>query len=303
MTDRAKEEALSQLKMSMLAGQNIKIVNDGNIGTMERRLPLHQYIREIWRYRHFTMMHAKHKAGGTTDGLFLGRLWLILEPLLRIVMYGMLFGLVLNTSRGIQNFVGFLVIGVIFFGMMSKGLTTGSGLIQKSRAMMRTFRFPRATLVVGEAMREFIVGLAPAVIAVVTALAFQWGAPLSWSVILVIPLYIMIHVFAAGLAFISARVTAFIPDTRKILQFVTRAWFYVSGVFFLVDRYDSVPEIQAVMKENPAYRFLQAVRSVVMYGDHLAMADWLVLAAWSFGTLAVGLVFFWRAENRYVRVP
>ena len=102
--------------------------------------------------------------------------------------------------------------------------------------------------------------------------------------------------------FIVARVTAFVPDARRVIAFVNRGWFYVSGVFFSVDRFVSVPSLQKVMMENPAYLFLTAVRDSAIYGTATTAETWLRLLLWSFGTLTIGFVFFWRAENRYAHL-
>ena len=275
---------------------------DEELSSTNARKSLAAYVSDTWRYRHFIYEHAKFKAAVDNDDMFLGRLWNVLEPLLRIAMYGLMFGFVLRTSRGVDNFVGFLIIGLTYFSMMSRGLGSGSGLVQRSKAMMRTFRFPRVSIVVGEAIRGFISNLIPGMLAVFAALAFQWGTWPSWTVVLIVPIYCLIHLFSFGLLLISARVTAFLPDAKKIVFFINRAWFYVSGVFFSVERYARIPEVQEVMQANPAYRYLQAARGVVMYGNCPSASEWLILILWAVGTSVIGFIFFWRAEDRYVHV-
>lgn len=302
MADQQEADAIRSLQQAIPKNRRTVLVADDELFSTNERASLAKYLANTWRYRHFIFEHARFKAAGDNDDMFLGKLWNILEPLLRIAMYGVMFGVVLQTARGIENFVGFLVIGLMYFSMMSRGLGSGSGLVQRSKAMMRTFRFPRASLVVGEAIKGFISNIIPGTLAVLAALAFQWGDPLSWSVVLIVPIYFLIHLFSFGLLLISARVTAFVPDAKKIVFFVNRAWFYVSGVFFSVERYARVPEIQEVMQANPAYRFLEAARSVVMYNQIPSLSEWLVLVLWATGASTVGFIFFWRAEDRYVHV-
>lgn len=298
MADREELKLVSRLRDG--ASYSEVLIDDSILRPNARRESLPRYVSSMWKYRHFIVAHSRYKSVGDTDDLFLGKAWNILEPLLRIAMYGFLFGLILNTSRGIPNFIGFLVIGITYFSMMSRGLSGGAGLLQRSRSMIGTFRFPRATVVVGETLKGCFASLAPASLAILAALAFQWGEPLSWTIVLVIPLLGLINVFAFGLMLISARITAFLPDAKKIVFFINRAWFYISGIFFSIERFNTHPEIQSVMLQNPAYRFLQAVRGSVMYGDAPTASDWAVLCAWSFGAALIGFVFFWRAEARYV---
>lgn len=275
------------------------LVDDSRLQKLNVRPKLFRYIRNLWNRRYFIAAEASGKAFDSQRDMILGRAWTVLSPLLDAAMYGVLFGLLLRTSRGIENFIGYLLIGIIFFGFMQAGLTGGTNLIKSSQNMIAAFTFPRAALVISQTLRNFITGLAPALIAVVGALAFQWGSPPSWRLFLVIPLYILIHVFSAGIMFIVARFCAFIPDLRALVRVASRAWFFTSGVFFSIERYATVPVIQEIMVANPAYQFLQAVRGVVMYADVPDLETWLYLSAWTFGTVGVGLIFFWRAEERY----
>lgn len=302
MKDQEELAAIEGLVRDLQSRDGILLVSDESLMSTQRRERLGTYISSMWRYRHFTYEYSRYKAKADNDDMFLGKLWTLLEPLLRIGMYGVIFGMILNTSRGIENFVGFLIIGVMFFSQMSRGLGGGSGIIQRSRAMMRTFRFPRASLVVGEALRSFFASLIPLSLSVLAALLFQLNQPISWTLVLVVPLVLLMSVFALGIMFFTARITAFLPDAKKIVFFVNRAWFYVSGVFFSVERFARVPELQTVMVANPAYRFLSAVRGAVMYAEAPSVKDWGILLAWAGGTLLLGFFYFWRAEDRYVHV-
>lgn len=302
MRDEQELEAVAKLAAESSPDSNTVLADDTNLNFTHVRLPVSQYLAEMWRYRKFTVANARFRASADNDDMFLGRFWTVLEPLLRIAMYGTIFGLLLNTSRGIDNFLGFLVLGLTFFSMMSRGLGNGAGLIQRSRAMMRTFKFPRASLVVGESLRGFFSNLIPAGLAVLAALAFQFGEPLHWTIIFVVPLILFMNIFALGLSFFTARITAFLPDAKKVVFFVNRAWFYVSGVFFSIERYDSVPELQRVMMLNPAYEFLKSIRGATMYGTAPTWEAWALMIGWSLGTLVLGFLFFWAAEEKYVHV-
>ncbi|AGF73050.1 ABC transporter permease [Corynebacterium halotolerans YIM 70093 = DSM 44683] len=278
---------------------NLELVNDDHLLRLNVRPKFFKYLRQLWGRRYFIAAEANGKSFDSQRDMFLGRAWVILSPLLDAALYGVLFGLLLRTSRGIENFIGYLIIGIIFFGYMQMGLIGGTTLIKSSQNMIAAFTFPRAALVFSQTVRNFIAGLAPALVAIVGALAFQWGNPPTWRIFLIIPLYILIHVFATGTMFIVARLCAFVPDLRTLVRVAGRAWFFTSGVFFSIERYATVPIIQEIMVANPAYQFLQAVRGVVMYADVPGLQTWVYLTAWAFGTFGVGLIFFWRAEERY----
>lgn len=278
------------------------VVDVSSLQALQSRPGLVEYCRQLWGRRAFIWADARLKALRTTKDYRLWRTWLVLQPLLDVAFYAFLFGVILKTSRGIDNFIGFLVLGVIFMRMIVGQLSQGIMLIRNSRGMIQTFTFPRAALAISQTLRSLLDNILPAVIAVLVALAAQKFIPFSWSVVLVVPLFFLIHIFGCGLMLIAARLTAVIPDTRALINFFTQAWFFLSGVMFSIERFVDHPVLYQVMTANPAYVFLTAIRGSVLYESAPTIETWLTLLAWTFGTLLVGLIYFWQAEERYVRL-
>ena len=100
MADQQEAEAIRFLQDASPKRKFTVLVPDEDLSASNRRKTLASYLSETWHYRHFIYEHAKFKASVDNDDMFLGRLWNLLEPLLRIAMYGLMFGLILRTSRG-----------------------------------------------------------------------------------------------------------------------------------------------------------------------------------------------------------
>lgn len=280
----------------------VQLVDASKLSSMQTRPGLLTYCALLWQRRHFIWADARFKALRTTKDYRLWRLWLVLQPLLDVAFYGFMFGLILKTSKGIDNFVGYLVIGVIFMRMMGGLLNQGSMLIRNSRGMIQTFQFPRASLAISQTLRNLLDNIVPALIAVLMGLAFQGFHGMSWTLVLVVPLFLLIHIFGCGLMLITARLTAELPDTRALISFLSQAWFFLSGVMFSIDRFVEHPVLHSAMTANPAYIFLQSVRGCVLYSEAPSVQTWSTLLAWTFGTFVAGLVYFWLAEAKYVRL-
>lgn len=278
------------------------LIDDADLTHTHPRPPLHHYLKALWQRRFFIWEDSKSKSFNDGRDTFLGGVWIFLNPLLQVAIYALVFGLILKTSRGMDNFLGFLVIGVIFFGFFSKGINGGSALIQSQRSMITSFHFPKAALVVSSVTKQFLDNLVPALMAVILALAFQPNVPPSWTVLLVVPLYLLTHVFIAGFEFFIARATAFVPDLKGLVNLLVRGLFFISGVFFTIDRFDTAPSLRAFVELNPIYQFLSAVRSCVIDGQAPPIEVWLYLSLWSLLTFVVGFVYFWKAEARYASV-
>lgn len=278
------------------------LVKDSDLISLQTRPNIFAYIKQTWNRRHFIWAHAKSQSLQDGQGMYLGRLWIILNPVLQIAVYGVLFGLILKTSKGMDNFIGFLTIGVVFFGMLGRGLTQGNRLIQSSRNLIGAFTFPRAVLVISTACKQTINDVAPATAAIAGAILFQLDSGIYPTVALVIPLFLLIHIFNLGMLFIISKATAFVPDFKGLVSIAQRGLFYFSGVFYDVSRFADIPVLREIMLANPFYQFLNAVRGCVLSGDAPSTQQWAYLCVWSFTTAITGFVFFWSSEEKYASV-
>ncbi len=265
------------------------------------RPPIRTYMARLWGRRHFIWAEAKARALSGNQGMLLGNGWLVLQPLLQGAMYGVIFGLLLQMSRGIENFIGYLIIGIFLFQFTARSLSGGAGAITGGMTMIRAFNFPRAALPVSVVVRE-LVGMLPVIATMfVLILAIPPHAELTWRWLL-FPLVLGLQaIFNLGVAFMAARFATHVPDLRNMISFVTRLWFYGSAVFFSLDRFVSDPELLAVLEANPMFLVLDMSRDLLLYGATPELYSWVLLTGWALATFLLGFYFFWQAEARYGR--
>ncbi|WP_312349425.1 ABC transporter permease [Actinomyces sp.] len=265
------------------------------------RPPLGEYVRQLWQRRHFILADARAKAFQTSRGTVLGRIWLVLQPFLDAFVYLVIFGILLQTGRGIPNFLAYLVVGVNFFTLLQLSLTSGGNIMPSSQNLLRAFSFPRASVVISWSLRSLLDFL-PTVLA---TMVFVMVAPPrvvpgpSWALF---PMVLLLGwIFSVGLALVTASMTARLPDLKFVWPLLGRFWFYGSGIFFSVDRFEDHPFVAELMNANPGYHFLLMSRDTLVYGNFPTSTDWIYLAAWALGTLVVGFVIFWSHEESYGR--
>lgn len=265
------------------------------------RPPIGRYLQELWRYRHFIFYDAKARVQSGNRRDRLGSAWLVLNPVLNGLTYYLIFGVLLNTSRGIENFVGYLVIGVFLFQFSARAITNGAKSIQANRTVIQAFSFPRATLPLAVNIRE-VIGSVPVIVTMLALILILPPAEnITFLWLLIIPALLLQALFNLGVGLILARLIARVNDVSYLLSFFIRVWMYSSAVFYSFDRYVDHPAALAVLQANPLYLVLDIVRDSVLYGVLPDWQSWAALAAWSFGLLIVGLLFFWRGEETYGR--
>lgn len=262
------------------------------------RTPLAAYLRELWARRHLAVALPLGTMRAENRDSVLGGLWHLLNPLLLAAVYYLIFGVILRTTGGTDNFIAFLTIGVFIFYYTSRSVTSGARAIVANQALMRSIRFPRAVLPVSAVLGELMALAFAVVVMLVVTLVTGERPTLAW--LLLVPILATQTVFNLGLAFIVARLTDHFRDVEPFLPFVLRIWLYVSGVFYSVERFLEDDSVLSLLRLNPAYAFITLARGALLEGGSAA-GDWAVATAWSLVLLVGGFAFFRAHEQAYGR--
>lgn len=255
------------------------------------------YFKSLWARRQYMLYSASNEVRSRQMTSLLGNIWHLLNPMLQIGVYFLIFGVVLGLDRG-ENYFVFLSIGIFIFGFTQRSTISGANSITSNKGLLNAFSFPRALLPVTSTLTEAIATLSPIVVMYAIALFSGFRPSAQW--LLLLPLLALQLLFNLGSALVAARATTSVRDISQLLPFVFRLLFYASGVLFNVDRYTSGKSYSWLFDLNPVYCLVTLARWTIMGGEF--RADLLaVLVVWS-GVIAVfGLVWFRSGEGSYGR--
>jgi len=266
------------------------------------RPPLGAYIKETWKRRAFALTLARYRIEAANQQNRLGLAWVVIRPLLNALVYGVIFGVVLKQqeSVGAVNYIPFLIVGVFIFEYFSDAFSDGSKAITSNEALVKSLSFPRILLPISTVLQA-IYELVPMVL-VMFVIVLISGEPITWAWFLVIPILILMTFFNAGVAFIAARITVHFRDFRQIVPFITRLFFYSTGVFFALDAYLApYPDVLFVARLNPVHDFIALVRGALIENAVILPLYWIVTAIAAVVFFVGGFIYFWRAEEQYGR--
>lgn len=281
------------------ASREVQHLSTSSLRRIGTRPGLFSYIRQLLQRRHFIREESRAKAFGSIKNTVLGRLWLILEPFLSAGIYFFIFAVILRFDRGVDNFVAYLVVGVIFFGYLTQHITGGATIMTGGRNLIRAFAFPRASLVLSFARRTGIDFL-PTIVAVLLFISIVPPHALPSLTWLATPIAMALAVpFAVGLSLIVATLTTLLKDLKFIWPLLTRFWFYSSGIFWHINMFQEGSLLHTAMQLNPGWVVLELCRQTLIYGTIPPLSMWLYFAAWSFGLFVVGFILFWSQEERF----
>ena len=259
------------------------------------------YVRHAWRRRHFAYAMPLERLRSRHQNTVLGNVWNLLNPMLTAVVYFLIFSVVLNASRGVDNYILWLVIGLFVFRLTSASVSQGATSVTGRQGLVRSIKFPRVLLPVSTTIGEFLsFGFEVMILLLVAVVT---GEGLSWRVV-ALPGVIALHFcFNLGLAMMVARLNDSFRDVQQLIPFVFMLLRYVCGVMIPISRFEGAAPTAVfyVFEWNPLVQIIDLYRWVLMDSQpSLSLFD-LSHAVVAIVVLLVGLKFFSSAEHRYGR--
>lgn len=276
------------------------MVTSTQLVELGRRMPISVYLRAVWRRREFALALPLNELRAQNMDTVLGNLWHLLNPLLLLSVYALVFGVVLDVGeRGLDDvhYVAFLSVGIFLFQYTQKSTVQGAKSIVSNVGLIRSMQFPRAILPLSAVIQESLALLPALVLMLVVVLVFGVSPTPLW--VLLVPLVALQALFNLGAAFYVARFTEGFRDLQNVLPYFFRILFYVSGILFFAPEYVA-PEVLPWFSLNPLYAFVSAGRDIVLMGS-LELWPWVVITCWTVLLVVTGFMFFRAHEHRYGR--
>lgn len=269
-----------------------------------RRPALGVYIRRVWDSRFFLrkLSYLRYRAQNDED--FLGAGWNLLRPLLSAAVYSLIFGLILHIGAkfgGPKHRIVFITCGVFVFNYTSSSIQASARSVVSNLNLVRALPFPRAVLPVSAALVDTLSTM-PSYLAL-CFIGLIVHAP-SWAWLAMAPMMAIQLIFNIGIGFFVARFTVHMRDFAQFLPFITRVWFYLSGVLYTLDGTATIrkhPTLRHVLELNPPHIFISIARNAVMVGKWEPLHEWVTAMEWSVGLCVLGFLYFWHAEEVYGR--
>ncbi|WP_102158986.1 ABC transporter permease [Zhihengliuella halotolerans] len=264
------------------------------------RLAFVDYWLRVWDARSYMFHEARSKVDDAGKRLYLGNLWLIINPILDGAIYFLVFGVILNLDKGIENFLAFLLIGVFFFKLTSRSVSASAASIMNRRRKASGAALPALAEPLTVNVRTWLTGFPSYLVMLVMIFVISPPKEISLIALLVIPIIVLQVLVTAGVSVLAAHFVGIIPDLQNVLQVATRAWMFGSGVMFSAERFLGIhPIIDFLVHWNPMHWVLEYSRSALIYNEVPTGDGWYVIALWALVPLIIGSWLIWLRGDKY----
>lgn len=247
-------------------------------------------IKDLYKYRGYIFYSTRAKLISEIIQNHLGFLWWIFDPLLKMVVYYSVFVYLLH--RGTEDFVSFLIVGIVAFTWFSNTVMQGANSINSARGLMQQVHFPKIitpTIVFFAKTFRFIIVM----LVVMAFLGIKNDPFLTWFAV---PAVIISQALLTyGTSLMVASIVPFIPDVLVIVPYILQAMLFASGVFFQIKPDD--PNYDIFML-NPMAKILEQYREVLLY-NHWPSWKALVIIAISGIFLSIVISFVIKKLDRF----
>ena len=184
---------------------------------------------DLLRYRELFANLFRRDFQAKYKGSVLGVAWSLLNPLVLLAVYLVVFGLLFqNTS--IPHYPIYLLAGLACWLFFSVSLQTAARSMIDSAELIKKVRFPRQLVAFSMVATQAVTFVVMVAILIVLSLVFVPEARSTvWTVI---PLAVLFAALVAGLALLVACVNVLFRDVEHILTAALLPWFFLTPVLW-----------------------------------------------------------------------
>jgi lipopolysaccharide transport system permease protein len=250
-------------------------------------------LAELWQYRELLLFQAVRDIKVRYKQTLLGAGWAILQPVLTMVVFSIVFGRLAGVSSEGVPYPVFAFAALLPWQLFAYALTHSSNSLLENPELLTKVYFPRLIM----PLASVLAGLVDFAIAfaVLVLMMLSYGIVPGWA-ILTLPLFIALAIAAAlsvGL-WLSALNVKY-RDVRYTIPFLAQIWMLASPVGYSAA--EIPPEWQGLFGINPMVSVIEGFRWALL-GRSSSPGPMLAASAAATAFLLIGGLFYFRRMEK-----
>jgi lipopolysaccharide transport system permease protein len=260
-------------------------------------------LKELWDYRDLLLMFVKRDIVTVYKQTVLGPLWFIIQPVLTMLMFMVVFGTIAKIEVGSVPPALFYLAGIIIWTYFSDCFIQTSDTFTKNANIFGKVYFPRLIMPMSKVVSglvKFFIQLGLFLIVYIyywfsgSSVSFQFG--LIW----VLPLLVILMAgLGLGFGLVFSAMTTKYRDLKFLLQFGVQLLMYATPVIYPVSNLPN-GTLKQLMFYNPLSHIVESFKCIFL-GEGALTAEGLIYASVvTFVVLILGILVFNRTERSFI---
>jgi lipopolysaccharide transport system permease protein len=217
---------------------------------------------ELWRYRELLYFLTWRDVKVRYKQTLLGAAWAILQPLLTMLIFTLLFGRLAGIPTGGIPYPLFAFGGLLIWTFFSNAITnSGNSLVGSSNLITKIY-FPRIIIPTAAVAAGLVDLLVAFVIQVI--LMIYYRVHVTWAVAMTVPIVIVAALLAIGVGMWLSALNVKYRDTRYAIPFLVQIWMFASPIIY--PAFMLPPKWQWLLRLNPLTGLIENFR-VALFGN------------------------------------
>jgi ABC-type polysaccharide/polyol phosphate export permease len=255
---------------------------------------------DLYRYRELFGNLFRRDFQAKYKGSLLGVAWSLLNPLVLLAVYLVVFGVLIKNGN-IPHYPIYLLAGLACWIFFSVSLQSSARSMIDSAELIKKVRFPRQLVALSMVATQAVTYALMIAILIVLSLVFVPDA--RGDVWAAIPLAVLFAGFVAGLSLLVSCLNVLFRDVEHILTAALLPWFFLTPILWSVDSLPSSAKSHHVLLDvlrwgNPVAPPIFAVRDALWSGHLPRAADVVYLAVACVAALVLGALVFRAVDDR-----
>lgn len=258
-------------------------------------------LKELFRYRDLAWLFFKRNYTTLYKQSILGPLWLVLNPLLSVTLYAIVFGRLAGLSAdGVPKFIFYLCSNALWT-FFASSLTQVAGTFTANASIMGKVYFPRLVMPLSSVLSG-LMNLAIQLAILVAAMLVYAVKGQHFAIgpqLLAAPLIVLqVGMLGMGFGIIIAALTTKYRDLVILVGFGVHLWMYITPVVYTTA---IVPEkYLSLYMMNPMTPAMECWRSAVIGSGDVPWGWWVISWGTTIVVLFLGVILFSRVEKTFM---
>ena len=223
-------------------------------------------IKELFANLRIIFSVAKYESKASSQGHYLGLAWEILNPLIQVATYFLVFGIGLRQDREVGEGIPFLpwmLLGISCWFFMNRATLEASKSISKKIKLVSKMKFPVSiipAISIVNLLKSYVVMTSIALILLISVgirPSIYWFQYFYYFFALITFLYF--------LALLNSTITILVSDFQFILRSTMRILFYFSGAIWQIQPGGAFPDFFVrILQLNPFFYIIEGFRDTFL---------------------------------------
>ena len=210
-----------------------------------------RFWKDLKSHYRYAIYSAKSELKSEVANSYLNWIWWVLEPFCFMLIYAFIFGVVFNASE--QYFPVFIFLGITAWDFFNRCLTQSVKLLKNNKSIVTKVYIPKFILLISKMFFNGYKMLFSFAIIVIMVIYFR------------IPIFIVLFVVTFACMTHLMHYGVFIQDLANVTNIVLRMVFYLTGIFYNIEKRLPAKYTGILMKGNPMALVLSGIRKCVLW--------------------------------------